>query len=128
MSEQFDNLDTSLNEAILQEIECLDLPFTQKHHIRLLAHCLQVFKELVSTNEYSFPSDEELKIWCNLNASQFEDKAFAELLFSQMSAAKRKLLIFSNQIQKNIVDLEVSDLVLLTNKDWKGYDDPKENI
>ena len=42
MSNHLDPLSNPLNIEIIQEIDNLDLTIMQKHHLRILAHCLQI--------------------------------------------------------------------------------------
>ena len=44
MSNHLDPLSNPLNIETIQEIDNLDLPIMQKHHLRILAHCLQILK------------------------------------------------------------------------------------
>ena len=44
MSNHLDSLSSPLNIETIQEIDNLDLPIMQKHHLRILAHCLQILK------------------------------------------------------------------------------------
>ena len=114
MSDHFNQLSNSINEKILQEIEGLNLPPLQKHHVRLLLHCLQVFRDIAVQNNNPLITDQDLRLWCQLESSKFEDKAFSDLLFEQMSLARNKLEFFSNEINKNLLDLNISDLAQLT--------------
>ena len=115
MSDHFNQLSNSINEKILQEIESLNLPLLQKHHLRILLHCVQVFRDIaVQKNNNPLITDQDLRLWCELESSKFEDKAFSDLLFEQMSLARNKLEFFSNEINKNLLDLNISDLAQLT--------------
>ena len=44
MSNHLDPLSNPLKIEIIQEIDNLDLPIMKKHHLRILAHCLQILK------------------------------------------------------------------------------------
>ena len=44
MSNNLDPLSNPLNIQTIKEIDNLDLPIMQKHHVRILAHCLQILK------------------------------------------------------------------------------------
>ena len=45
MSNNLDPLSNLLNIQTMQEIDNLDLPIMQKHHVRILAHCLQILAQ-----------------------------------------------------------------------------------
>ena len=44
MSNHLDPLPNLLKIETIQEIDNLDLPIMQKHHLRILANCLQILK------------------------------------------------------------------------------------
>ena len=44
MSNHLDPVSNLLNIETMQEIDTLDLPIMKKHHLRILAHCLQILK------------------------------------------------------------------------------------
>ena len=44
MSNNLDPLSNPLNIQTIKQIDNLDLPILQKHHVRILAHCLQILK------------------------------------------------------------------------------------
>ena len=113
MSNNLDPLSNLLNTQTIKEIDNLDLPTMQKHHVRILAHCLQIFK--IITSEKSSESNDEnlLRQWCDNQSQKFDDKKFSDLFYQQLETTSRKLITFSKKIGKNIDDLEIDDLVLL---------------
>jgi len=46
MSNNLDPLSNPLNIQTIVEIDNLDLPIMKKHHVRILAHCLQILKNI----------------------------------------------------------------------------------
>lgn len=113
MSSQFNPLINSIQQDLLNNIEDLDLPIVQKQHIRILAHCLQTFKNILVENEAEFLSKTLLMKWCVCQSKILKEPSFAELLFEQMNAAYYKLENFSNNIGKTILELEFEDLINL---------------
>ena len=113
MSSQLDPLSNSLTLQTIQTIEKLNLPIIQKHHIRILVHCLAILNSITSDN--SFFSDQEnlLRQWCNRESRKFNDKQFSDLLYEQLSLTAKKLNLFSQKIGKDIKDLDIEDLVFL---------------
>jgi len=102
-----------LNMQTIQEIDNLDLPIMQKHHVRILAHCLQILK-ILNVDDRSVSNDKNsLRKWCDNQSRKFEDKNFSDLFYAQLDSTAKKLKIFSQSIGKNIADLEIDDLVLL---------------
>ena len=111
-----DNLDPSsnpLNIQTIKEIENLDLPIMQKHHVKILAHCLQILKIINVNDIYESSDKNSLREWCDNQSRRFEDKNFSDLFYSQLDSTAKKLNIFSQKLGKNILDLEIDDLVTL---------------
>ena len=113
MSNHFDPLSNSLNTQTIQEIENLDLPIMQKHHVRILAHCLQIFISIIGDKSSELCDKNPLREWCDYQSKKFDDKKFSDLFYKQLESTAKKLNTFSKRIGKNIEDLDIDDLVLL---------------
>ena len=113
MSSQPDPLSNSLNLQTIQSIEKLNLPIMQKHHLRILLHCLAMLNSI--SNDNSCSSDQELllKQWSNSVSRKFNDQQFGDLLYEQLAFTAKKLNLFSQKIGKDIKDLDIDDLVIL---------------
>ena len=113
MSNNFDPFSNPLNIQTIEEIENLDLPIMQKHHVRILAHCLQILKILKTDKSPESWDKNSLRDWCDNQSRKFDDKKFSDLFYTQLNTTVKKLSTFSQRIGKNIEDLEINDLVLL---------------
>ncbi len=113
MSNHLDPLSNPLNIETIQEIDNLDLPIMQKHHIRILAHCLQILKFINVDDSFERQNENPLREWCDNQSKKFNDKKFTDLFYEQLVSTSKKLSTFSKKIGKNIEDLEIDDLVLL---------------
>ena len=113
MSNNLDPLSNPLNMQTIKEIDNLDLPLMQKHHVRILAHCLQILKIINSDDSSQSCDKNSLREWCDDQTRKFEDKKFSDLFYAQLDTISKKLNTFSARIGKNIEDLEIEDLVLL---------------
>ena len=113
MSNNLDPLSNPLNIQTIQEIDNLDLTIMQKHHVRILAHCLQILKIVNIDNSFENKNKNPLREWCDNQSKKFDDKKFSDLFYNQLESTSNKLNIFSKKIGKNIEDLEIDDLVLL---------------
>ena len=113
MSNQTNSLSSPLSDEIAKNIDQLNLSIIQKHHIRLLAHCLEIFKEIAQDEISLFEEDELLREWCEKQSQQFNDKNFNQLFYEQMSSAAKKLNFFSQSIEKKYKDLDLDDLITL---------------
>ena len=113
MSNNLDPLLNLLNIQTIQEIDNLDLTIMQKHHVRILAHCLQILKIVNIDNSFENKNKNPLREWCDNQSKKFDDKKFSDLFYQQLESTSNKLSTFSQKIGKNIEDLEIDDLVLL---------------
>ena len=113
MSNQTNSFSSPLNQEIIQTIDELNLSIIQKHHIRILAHCLEIFKEIAKNNMSTLDEEKLLKEWCEKKANKFNDKNFNEIFYEQMISAAKKLRYFSKNIKKNFIDLDLDDLIIL---------------
>ena len=113
MSNHLDPLSNPLNMQTIQEIDNLDLPIMQKHHLRILAHCLEIVKILNIDNSFEYQNKNLLREWCDNQSRKFDDKKFSDLFYEQLETTSKKLSTFSKKIGKSIEDLEIDYLVLL---------------
>mgnify|MGYP001435074951 CR=1 FL=1 len=119
MSYQPDPLSNSLNLQTIQSIEKLNLPIMQKHHLRILLHCLAMLNSISIDNSFSSDQEDLLKQWCNSISRKFNDQQFSDLLYEQLAFTAKKLNLFSQKIGKDIKDLDIEDLVLLVKESTK---------
>ena len=113
MSNNLDPLSNPLNIQTIKEIDNLDLPIMQKHHVRILAHCLEILKIINPVDSSELGDKNSLKEWCDYQSRKFNDKKFSDLFYAQLDSTAKKLNTFSKKIGKNIEDLEIDDLVIL---------------
>ena len=113
MSNHLDPLSNLLNIEIIQEIDNLDLPIMQKHHLRILAHCLQILKNINLVNRLEYQNKNPLREWCDNQSRKFDDEKFSDLFYAQLDSTSKKLNTFSKSIGKNFEDLEIDDLIIL---------------
>ena len=116
MSNPLDPLSNPLNMHTIQEIDNLDLPMLQKHHLRILAHCLQILKNINLDTSLEYQNKNPLREWCDNQSKKFDDKKFSDLFYEQLESTSKKLSTFSKKIGKSIEDLEIDDLVILVKK------------
>ena len=113
MANHLDPLSNLLNMQTIQEIDNLDISIMQKHHVRILAHCLQILKIINIDNSIENKNKNPLREWCDNQSKKFDDQKFSDLFYQQLESTSKKLSIFSKKIGKSIEDLEIDDLVLL---------------
>ena len=120
MSNQTNSFPSPLTDEIVKNIDKLNLPVIKKHHVRLLAHCLEIFKEIAKDGKSSFVEDKLLKQWCEKQSKKFNDNNFNQLFYEQMYAAAKKLNSFSKSIKKSFKELELEDLITLVEQNWEN--------
>ena len=113
MSNNLDPLTNPVNIQTIKEIDNLDLPIMKKHHVRILAHCLQILKNINTDNSFEYQNKNPLREWCDNQSKKFEDKKFSDLFYHQLESTSKKLNTLSKKVGKNIEDLDIDDLVLL---------------
>ena len=113
MSNQTNSFQSPLSNEMVKNIDKLNLPIIKKHHVRLLAHCLEILKEIGKDEKSLFEEDELLKKWCKKQSQKFNDKNFNQLFYEQMSSAAIKLNFFSKSIEKKLKELDLDDLITL---------------
>ena len=113
MSNHLDPLSNPLNIKTIQEIDSLKLSIKQKHHVRILAHCLQILQMITADDSSELCDKNSLRTWCDNQSKKFDDKKFSDLFYEQLESTSKKLNSFSQRIGKNIEDLGIKDLVLL---------------
>ena len=115
MSNYLDPLSNPLKIEIIQEIDNLDLPIMQKHHLRILAHCLQILKIINVDNSLGYQNKNLLREWCDNQSKKFDDKKFSDLFYEQLESTSKKLSTFSKKIGKSIEAVSYTHLTLPTN-------------
>ena len=113
MSNNLDPISNPLNIQTIKEIDNLELSIMQKHHVRILAHCLQILKTIKVDDSSELCTKNSLREWCDNQSRKFDDKKFSDLFYLQLDSTAKKLNAFSQRIDKNIDDLEIDDLVRL---------------
>ena len=97
MSNNLDPLSNPLNIQAIMEIDNLDLSIMQKHHLRILAHCLQILKIINFENSLEYQNKNLLREWCDNQSKKFDDKKFSDLFYYQLESTSKKLSTFSKK-------------------------------
>jgi len=113
MSEQFNSFTSPIEKEVVEQIEQLNLSTIQKLHLKLLSHCLEIFRVIANQNKVDFPTEKLLREWCVKESQKLDDKDFSILLYEQMDAAGQKILNFSQKSGKRPLELTLEDLIKL---------------
>ena len=109
-------VDNSENGPLTKEdinlIAMTDLSVSEKHHLRMLAHCLQCFKSMRQKETGALiPLKEEWLDWCLQNPTMLKDDEFVQIMFEQFSGAAVQLERLSNDLNVAPLDLTLRNLI-----------------
>ena len=101
-----------LSKEDINLIALTNLSVSQKHHLRMLAHCLQCFKSMSKNNPKGLiPVKEEWLEWCLKNPIMLKDDEFVQVMFEQFSGAAIQLERLSNDLKVAPLDLTLNNLI-----------------
>ena len=107
-----DSKNSPLSKEDITLIAMTNLSVNEKHHLRMLAHCLQCFKSMRKTNDKgSLPVKEEWLDWCLKNPIMLKDDEFVQVMFEQFSGAAIQLERLSNDLKVAPLDLTLRNLI-----------------
>ena len=108
-----DNFENSpLSSDDINLIATTNLSLREKHHLRMLLHCLECFKSMSQGNEEGLiPGKEVWLEWCLKNPIMLKDDEFVQVLFEQFSGAAIQLERLSNALKIAPLDLTLRDLI-----------------
>ena len=108
-----DNFENSpLTKQEINLIGSTNLSVVEKHHLRMLIHCLRCFKSMRRVNEEGLiPSKDAWLEWCLKNPIMFNDDDFVQVLFEQFSGAAIQLEKLANTLKVAPLDLTLKDLI-----------------
>ena len=101
-----------LSKEDINLIALTNLSVSEKHHLRMLAHCLQCFKSMSKKNPGGLiPMKEEWLDWCLKNPLMVTDDEFVQVIFEQFSGAAIQLEKLSVIFQVAPLELTLKDLI-----------------
>ena len=108
-----DNFQNSpLSKDDINLIGSSNLSVSEKHHLRMLLHCLKCFQSMAKENEKGLIPGKEIWLeWCLQNPIMLKDDEFVQVLFEQFSGAAIQLERLSNALKVPPLDLTLRDLI-----------------
>ena len=108
----FNSKDSPLSKADVNLIDLTNLSASEKHHVRMLAHCLQCFKSMSKDNQRGLiPLKEEWLEWCLKNPIMIKDDEFVQVMLEQFSGAATQLERLSKDLKVAPLDLTLRNLI-----------------
>ena len=116
MNVNFDDLkeDSPLSVEDINKIAQSNLTILERHHVRLLAHCLACFKSMVNLGvgtDSSIPDENLWLKWCLAQPNINNDDDFVQLLLEQFRGAANQLEELSKIYKVLPLDLTLEDLL-----------------
>ena len=107
-----DSQNSPLSKEDINLIGSTNLSAREKHHLRMLAHCLQCFKSMSEDNPKGLiPVKEAWIEWCLKNPIMQKDDEFVQVLFEQFSGAAIQLKRLSTAFKVAPLDLTLRNLI-----------------
>ena len=108
--ENFEN--SPLSKEDINLIGSANLSVSEKHHLRMLLHCLECFQSMSQGNKGGFIPEKEVWLeWCLKNPIMVKDDEFVQVLFEQFAGAAIQLERLSKALKVAPLDLTLRDLI-----------------
>ena len=101
-----------IDSETIQRIDASLLPQLERHHLRLLAHCLDSFRTMAEEGSGTIPDHERRRLWCEQQPVIAEDPCFLSTLLEQLAVAAEQLERLAKQANKQPLDLSIDDLIV----------------
>ena len=101
----------AVDPDVVARIDATLLPQLDRHHLRLLVHCLDSFRAMVQSNDGSLPDASSRRRWCEQQPLVVEDPTFLRSLLQQLEGAGQQLNELAQQLNKQPLELSLDDLI-----------------
>ena len=96
----------------IQRIESTMLSSVDKHHLRILAHCLECFKSMdQQSSNFAIPKEDNRIAWCLKQPNLANQKTFIPVFLEQLRSAGLQLEDLAQQCKKPPLLLNLDDLI-----------------
>lgn len=101
-----------LTREMVERIDATLLPTLDRHHLRLLAHCLGSFQQMATAGaSRAIPSRDQQEQWCLKHPLLRDDPQFGTLLLNQFEAAAYQLETLAERLNLAPLDLTLDHLI-----------------
>ena len=101
----------AVDSEVVARIDATLLPQLDRHHLRLLVHCLDSFREMEPGEAGSLPDAASRRRWCEQQPIVAEDPAFLRSLMLQLNGAAAQLQDLADSLSKPPLELSLDDLI-----------------
>ena len=110
-----------LSRADAEQIEATLLPNLDRHHLRLLAHCLRSFQVIADPRQSGpLPDRRSLEQWLVEQPQLVDEPQFRDLLLNQFLAAAQQLEELARQRDLSPLELNLGELIEASTKASKA--------
>ena len=93
-------------------IEETQLPLMDRHHLRLLAHCLACFKSMADGSSCGpLPKEEDRLKWLMSQPTLINEKDFITVFLKQLSGAAKQLEVLADESNISPLELTIERLI-----------------
>ncbi len=100
-----------LAPAELDRLEATLLPARERHHLRLLAHCLRTFQQIATCRRGALPQRPALEAWLAAQPAIAADPGFRRALLDQLQHAALELDRLAASLGLEPLALDLDDLI-----------------
>ncbi len=114
-----------LSRESIARIDATQLPQLERHHLRLLAHCLACFQTMgPSPADGSLPRETSRRHWCLEQPRIAEDPDFLDRLLEQFDVAALQLETIAQAQQVPPMTLTLDALITAAETRWQHRNPP----
>ena len=101
----------NIDAETIARIDATLLPQLDRHHLRLLAHCLASFRTMAPDLDGALPNASLRRQWCEQQPVVADDPQFLILLLNQLNNAADQLEEMADDCCKAPLELSLDDLI-----------------
>ena len=102
----------AIDRATIERIDSTLLPRLDRHHLRVLSHCLDSFQAMAAPGSIGkIPDEDQRRRWCQQQPVVADDPAFLNTLLLQFNAAADQLDQLALELGKPPLALTLDDLI-----------------
>ena len=102
----------AIDKATIERIDSTLLPQLDRHHLRVLSHCLDSFQSMAAPGgTRAIPDENQRRRWCQQQPVVAEDAAFLDTLLLQLNSAAEQLDQLALELDKPPLALTLDDLI-----------------
>ena len=101
----------AIDVTVIERIDATLLPQMDRHHLRLLAHCLESFRTMDRRTGDALPDAASRRRWCEQQPVIAEEPGFLRSLLHQLDGAAEQLQSLADNLNKAPLQLTLDDLI-----------------